>query len=119
MSWTVVREVRGVRGPSGKCLVTFERRTVLGDFSRQIWALMASTSRWNFENQTLDSRKCTKVHFRLLFELSVTLKVIGGPLPDAVEPSSTSKRLPQIQETVCLYQKEVSSRRIHLADCRT
>jgi len=64
-----------------KMFVTFERRTFLGDFPRQIWALGASTSRWDLEKWTLGFRKCASVHFRLLFLLSVTLKVIGA-FPD-------------------------------------
>ena len=72
---------------SGKCLVTFECQTFLSDFPRQIWALMASTSRWDFEKQPFGFRKCAFVHFRLLFVLSVTLKVIGG-FPDVGSPES-------------------------------
>ena len=47
----------------GKCLFTSERQTFLGDFPRKIWALRAPE---------VDT-------FRLLFVLSVTLKVIGVP----------------------------------------
>ena len=82
---------------SGKRLVTLSVKL----FSpRQIPAPRASTSRWDFDKWTLGFRKCASVRFRLLFVLSVILKVIGV-FPDGLVFLDRSLRFHTPPTTCC------------------